>query len=101
VASIIKSLAYGGNVRAHTGRGLVVGGEHRLDHVGFVGLQDLSVTIGRQAMAPRRLNDLDLKPVALTHIDPAMREHAVARSEDLVARAQRVGQRRFPAACSG
>jgi hypothetical protein len=72
--------AHGGDVRDDAGRGLVVGGEDGLDARGLVGAQDLLEAVGGNALAPGRFDDLDVEAVALAHVDPAVREHAVARA---------------------
>jgi hypothetical protein len=56
---------------------------------------------GRRALAPRPLDHLDLEPVPPAELDPALREHAVPRGEDLVAGRQRVGDRGLPAGGAG
>jgi hypothetical protein len=78
VIRCIKCAAHGSYVGLHTSGRFIVRGQNDLDVVTSVGFQYFSISIYWQAFAPRRFNDVDVQTVALAHIDPTMREHAVA-----------------------
>ena len=101
VARRVQRVAHRSNVRPHAGRGFVVRGQNGLDLVARVGGQNLGVTVRRHALPPRGFDHVHVQPVALAHINPALRKHPVARGQNGVARAERVGQRRFPAPRAG
>jgi hypothetical protein len=50
-----------------------------------VGAQDFLEAGGGNALAPGSLDDLDGQAMALAHVDPAVAEHAVARSKNRIA----------------
>ena len=96
--ALVQRLADARDVAGDAGRGLVVGEEHRLDLVTLVGRERLAVALDRRALAPLGVEHLDLEAEPLGHVDPEMAEHAEAGGEHLVARRERVGQRRLPGA---
>src|SRR4051812_784734 len=98
---LVERAAYAGDVAGDAGRGLIVAGEHGLDLVAAIGGKDIGIALDRDAFAPIDIDEFDLETVALTHVDPEMGKLAEARGEDLLARRERVGERRFPPAGAG
>ena len=98
MACCVQSTAHSCDVRLNARGGFVMRRQNGFDLVTFVGGQDFFIAICRNAFAPRGFHNGDIQSVTLAHVDPAMREHAVARGKDFVACGQRVGQGRFPAA---
>src|SRR5690606_30291540 len=66
-----------------------------------VGGKDFLVAGRRQTLTPGGFDDLDVEPVALAHVNPAVAEHSVARRQHPVAGRKRVAQCGFPAAGPG
>ena len=98
MAGRIERAAHAGDIAGHAGCRLVVGGEHRLDLMVRIGGQDVLETLDRYALAPLNVDHFDIEALTLAEIDPEMGELAEAGDQHLVARRQRVGHGRFPAA---
>src|SRR5579862_3407453 len=98
---VIHQSAHSGDVAGDAGRGLVLAGEHRLDLVPLVGAQYLLIALERHPLAPLHIEYLDVITEALRHIDPQVAELPEARGQYLVARRQRVRQRRLPCPRAG
>ena len=97
VRRFVQHPAQAGDIRHHAGRRFVVRDQHGLDLVRGVIAQDLREPVDRAALAPSDIHLNDIEPEPLAHVDPFLAEHAVAGRQHLVARVQRIGQRRFPA----
>ena len=96
----VERFAHASNIRLNACRSFIMGRKHCFDAMTCIGFQDCLIFSHRQAIAPRSFNNFQVQAMTLTHINPAMREHTVARDEDLIANGQRVGQRRFPTTCT-
>src|SRR5205823_11293225 len=97
----VDRLADGPDVARHARRRLVVDDENPFDLVLLVLRQDLPDTVGRGALAPFDVDDVDAQAVTLGEVDPQVAELPVAGREDPVARRPGVDERRFPPAGAG
>jgi hypothetical protein len=86
----------GGDVGGDAGRGLVVRDEDRLDLAVAVAAEPAAELGHGTGRAPRRIDGFDDKAETFGHCGPEAGERAVPRHQHLVARRQRVGDRRFP-----
>ena len=101
MARAIEGRADLGDATGHSGRGLVVDHRYCADAVLLVG-GEARLDRGRVgAVAPVAGDELDGEAEPLGHLPPQRGEVAGLAHQDLVARRQRVHQRRFPRAGSG
>ena len=101
VRSCIERFAHIGHVGRHAGCGFVMCDQNRLDRVLGVSGQLRLGPVGRKAFAPGHFGHHNVEAKVATHFDPLVAEHAIADGQNRVARNERVGQCRFPAACTG
>ena len=97
----VHRLAHTGDVAGDPGGGFILAGQHGLDLVLLVRPQYLLVALERHALAPLDLDDFHVVAEPLRHVDPQVTELPEARGKHLVARRQRVGQRRLPGSGAG
>ena len=62
--------------------------------------QNVCELLQRYTRAPFAVDDMNIKPEALTHINPQMTELPEPRRQHFVAGRQGIGQRGFPASCA-
>ena len=97
----VQRAADPGNVGFHPGGGLIMGGQHGADRPARVGTQGRLDCGQRRAFAPGAFDHLNVQPVALAQVDPAVAEHPEPRGKNGVAGRQRVADRRLPAPRTG
>lgn len=81
-ALLVRAVAPG--LRGRVGTGSIA------IHPAYLGRADAGTLGTRAVLAACLLKDLHIEPQALRHVDPQMRELAIAEADDLVARRQSV-----------
>ena len=79
----------------------VVTGENRLDLVVLIRFQPLGELLDRDTLAPFDIDAVHVQLEPFQHVHPEMGELAEPADQDLVARRQGIGDRRFPATGAG
>ena len=85
MSGVVERAPHRSDIRGNTGRGFVVGEQHRLDGMALIGSERFLVPLDRRAFTPLRLDYFDLKAEPLGHVYPEVTEHPEARGENLVA----------------
>ena len=98
VAARVEGAANRGNVARYRGRGVGLHREHRLDAMPAIDAQPLLDPIEVERASPVAVRLLDHGTEIRCELAPGPGEHAGGRSEDEVALADQVRQRRFPCA---
>ena len=101
MSGIVHRAPDGRDVAGDPGRRLVVDAGDRLDRVAAVGGELLPDRRGIDAVPPVAGDEIDLQPELRRHVAPQHRELPGLDHQDLVARRQRIDERRLPRAAAG